>query len=96
MISKCKFITSDEERLIERIACDLQTGNHLLRQRDDEYWKYWDEMVAARNAEISGTANDKQKEMCEFERQSSDYFYWKHLPQDKKLFLEEDEDGNGR
>jgi hypothetical protein len=53
-------------------------------------------MVAARNAEISGTANDKQKEMCEFERQSSDYFYWKHLPQDKKLFLEKDEDGNGR
>jgi hypothetical protein len=94
MISQCKFITSEEERLIERIACDLQSGNHLIRPRDDKYWAFWDEMVAARNAEIGGTATDKQKEMCEFERQSSDYFYWKHLPQDKKLFLEEDEDGN--
>lgn len=90
MISKCKFITSDEEKLIERIACDLQTGNHLLRPRDDKYWDFWNEMVVARNAEIGGTATDKQKEMCEFERQSSDYFYWKHLPQDKKLFIEED------
>jgi hypothetical protein len=90
MISQCKFITSEEERLIERIACDLQSGNHLIRPRDDKYWAFWDEMVTARNAEINGTANDKQKEMCEYERQCSDYFYWKHLPQDKKLFLEED------
>jgi len=95
MISKCQFITSEEEKLIERIACDLQSGNHLLRPRDNKYWDFWNEMVTARNADINGTANEKQKEMCEYERQCSDYFYWKHLPQEKKLFIEEDEDGNG-
>lgn len=95
MISKCKHITSEEARLIERIAGDLQSGNHLLRPRDDKYWDFWNEMVTARNADIDGTANEKQKEMCEYERQCSDYFYWKHLPQEKKLFIEEDEDGNG-
>lgn len=95
MISKCQFITSEEEKLIERIAGDLQSGNHLLCPRDDKYWDFWNEMVTARNADINGTANEKQKEMCEYERQCSDYFYWKHLPQEKKLFIEEDEDGNG-
>jgi hypothetical protein len=94
MISKCQFITSEEEKLIERIASDLQSGNHLIRPRDDKYWAFFDEMVAARNAEINGNATDKQKEMLEYGRQSSDYFYWKHLPQDKRLFLEEDEDGD--
>jgi hypothetical protein len=52
----------------------------------------WNLMVVARKAEEIGTASEKQKEMCEYERQSRDYFYWKHLPEDKKLFIEEDDD----
>ena len=90
MISKCKFITPSEERLIERIASDIESGNHLLRPREDDYWSMWNLMVVARKAEELGTASDKQKEMCEYERQCKDYFYWLHLPEDKKLFIEED------
>lgn len=90
MISKCKFITPSEERLIERIASDIESGNHLLRPRENDYWSMWNLMVVARKAEELGTASDKQKEMCEYERQSKDYFYWLHLPEDKKLFIEED------
>jgi hypothetical protein len=89
MISKCKFITPSEERLIERIASDIESGNHLLRPREDGYWSMWNLMVVARKAEELGTASDKQKEMCEYERQCKDYFYWLHLPEDKKLFIEE-------
>lgn len=90
MISKCKFITPSEERLIERIASDIESGNYLLRSREDNYWSMWNLMVVARKAEELGTASDKQKEMCEYERQCKDYFYWLHLPEDKKLFIEED------
>ena len=91
MKNNCKYIMEAEIALIERIACDLQTGNHLLRPRDEAYWEYWNKMVEARNNELNGHADDKQKEMCEYERQCSDYFYWKHLPNDKKLFFEDDE-----
>ena len=49
-------------------------------------------MVEARNAESNGTATYKQKEMCEYERQSSDYFYWRKLPLEQKLFVEIDDD----
>jgi hypothetical protein len=35
MISRCKFIDYREQALIERIVSDLQTGNYLLRDRDD-------------------------------------------------------------
>lgn len=90
MKSKCKFITPNEERLIERIASDIESGNHLLRPREDDYWSMWNLMVVARKAEELGTASEKQKEMCEYERQCKDYFYWLHLPEDKKLFIEED------
>lgn len=96
MISKCQFITSEEEKLIERIAGDLQSGNHLLHPRDNKYWDFFYEMTRARTKEAQGHAMTwREQEMCEYERQCSDYFYWKHLPQEKKLFIEEDEYGNG-
>ncbi len=91
LINKCKFITEKEAEMISRIAGDIQSGNHLIRPREDEYWSMWNLMVVARKAEELGTANDKQKEMCEYERQSSDYFYWRKLPTSEKLFIEEDE-----
>lgn len=95
MIRKCKYITEEEEILISRIASDFQSGNHLLYHRDEVYWNMWNRMVEARKSEMNNTADEKQKEMCEYERQSSDYFYWKRLPEDKKLFVEEEEYGNG-
>ena len=84
MISKCKYLTKEDEKFIEQIACDLASGNHLLRPRSDEYWDYYNKMVSARKAETEGTATAKEVEMCEYERQCSDYFYWKKLPTDKK------------
>lgn len=92
MINKCKLINEKERELIERIASDIDSGNHLIRPREDEYWSMWNLMVVARKTEEIGTASEKQKEMCEYERQCRDYFYWKHLPEDKKLFIEEDDD----
>jgi len=89
MKSKCKFITPNEESLIERIAGDIESGNHLLNPREEDYWSMWNLMIVARKAEQLGTASDKQKEMCEYERQCKDYFYWIHLPEDKKLFVED-------
>ena len=91
MISRCKFIDYREQALIERIASDLQTGNNLLRDRDDSYWSMWNLMIVARKAEQLGTADERQKEMCEYERQCSDYSYWKSVDDDDKLFVEEDD-----
>ncbi len=85
---KCKFITEEECRMIEGIACDLASGNHLIRPRDKKYWEFFYMMVRARTNEIHGRATHKQAEMCEYERQCSDYSYWKKLPTEKKLFVE--------
>jgi hypothetical protein len=90
MTDKCKYLTPFDTRYISQIAGDIQSGNHLLRPRSEAYWEYWNKMVAARKAVEDGTATDKEKEIVEYEKQSGDYFYWKHLPQDKKLFIEED------
>lgn len=90
MINKCKFLTELDTSYISQIASDIQSGNHLIRERSEEYWEHFYEMVRARTNEKRGYATHKQAEMCEYERQCSDYFYWKHLPQDKKLFIEED------
>jgi len=89
MKNKLKYISDEEAHLIERINSDLQSGNHLLRPRDDKYWSMWNLMIVARKAEMLHTADERQKEMCEYERQCSDYFYWNSLPEEKKLFVEE-------
>ena len=89
---KCKFLSQHECEFISNIACDIASGNHLIRPRSEDYWNFWNLMVEARNAESNGTATNKQKEMCEYERQSSDYFYWRKLPLEQKLFVEIDDD----
>lgn len=86
--NKVKCISQAECRLIEQIACDLDSGNHLLRPRSKEYWDMWNIMVEARDAEKNGVASTKQNEMVEYERQCRDYSYWRKLPNDKKLFVE--------
>ena len=89
---KCKLLSPQECDLITQIAGDIQSGNHLIRPRSEDYWDYWNIMVEARNAELEGTATEKQKEMCEYERQAGDYSYWRKLPLEKKLFVEIDDD----
>ena len=89
---KCKFLSPQECDLISQVAGDIQSGNHLIRPRGENYWAFWNDMVLARTAEMNNIATDKQKEMCEYERQCSDYSYWRNLPLEKKLFVEEDEE----
>lgn len=91
LVDKCKIITDREAELITRIAGDIQSGNHLLNSREDDYWSMWNLMIVARKAVEIGTANDRQKEMVEYEKQCSDYSYWRNLPASKKLFIEVDE-----
>ena len=76
-------LTEKEKELISQIGCDFQTGNHLLRSRNEEYWifaKYFEE---ARNT-LKPT--EKQKEMLEYYRQCTDYSYWENLPDRDKMF----------
>ena len=88
---RCKFLTHQECQIICQIAGDIQSGNHLIRPRDKHYWHWFEKQAQARLAEKMGSATEKQKEMCEYERQCGDYFYWKNLPLEKKLFVEVDE-----
>lgn len=44
----------------------------------------------ARLACLTGNATEKEKQLVEYQKQSSDYSYWKNLPDEKKLFLEVD------
>lgn len=89
---RCKFLNKQERDLISQIAGDIQSGNHLLRPRGHAYWNFWNIMVEARSAELDGTATDRQKEMCEYERQAGDYYYWRNLPLEQKLFVEIEDD----
>ena len=88
LVNKCNYITDKNAELIERIASDIQSGNHLLYPREDEYWSMWNLMVVARKAVELGTADERQREMVEYEKQCSDYFYWRNLDTPEKLFVE--------
>ena len=39
------ILTEEDKHYFCCIAGDLQSGNHLLRPRSDEYWEYWDELA---------------------------------------------------
>lgn len=76
-------LTEREMGFISEIACDMQTGNHLIRPRSDEYWEISKEFYEASNAK---EPTEKQKEILEYYKQSSDYFYWDSLPEDERFF----------
>ena len=80
---KKTILTNKEKELISFVACDLQSGNHLLRPRSEEYWSFGKEVNEALNAE---SPDEKQKEIKEYFHQCTDYFYWKNLPDEEKLF----------
>lgn len=77
------LLTEKEKELISRIGCDLQTGNHLLRPRSEEYWAFGKEFAEAC---ITQNPDGKQKEMLEYYRQCTDYSYWNSLPEEERLF----------
>ena len=80
---KKTVLTEKEKSLISQIAYDMESGNHLIRPRSDEYWTFSREFYEAANAKVP---TEKQNEMIEYYNQSTDYFYWNNLPDEEKLF----------
>ena len=80
------LLTDEETSLIEQAVCDNATGNHWLgRKRPDGYWKMRKEIYYA---SIIIPPTDRQKQINEYYKQCSDYWYWKSLPDEQKLFIE--------
>lgn len=90
--NKESLLVSEKEcALIDRINSDNASGRHLLSERSEEYWSMRRALEEARVHCNDGTATDKEKQMVEYQKQASDYFYWKHLPEEKKLFIDTDD-----
>lgn len=47
------ILTEKDKRYISQIISDLESGNHLIRPRSDEYKKFWNECALA----VNGTNN---------------------------------------
>lgn len=77
------ILTEEEKRYLANIAADLQTGNHLIRPRSTEYKTYMQEYYDAVNAT---EPTEKQREMKEYVHQTTDYYYWKSLPEEERFF----------
>ena len=76
-------LTQREKELISKIGCDLQTGNHFLFPRTKEYWEFHKTMHDAVEAK---EPTEKQKDILEYYRQCTDYYYWKNLPDEEKMY----------
>lgn len=75
-------MTPTEINLIEKAACDIATGNHLLYPRSNEEMAMLTEVCEALNTpEEKQTA--RQKDICEEYRLCTDYDYWKSKHRDK-------------
>ena len=77
------LLTEEEKELISLVACDIASGNHLLYPRSEEYWSFGKMVNEALTTE---TPDEKQKEIKEYFHQCTDYFYWKNLPDEDKMF----------
>lgn len=82
------LLSENECCLINLAVCDNATGHHLLCARTNAYWQMRKALNEARVAISSGTATPKQLQMMEYSKQCEDYSYWSDLPDDKKLFIE--------
>lgn len=40
-------LTKEEKEILSQIACDQESGNHLLRPRSEEYKKLYNELAKA-------------------------------------------------
>ena len=69
------LLTEAECSLIDYINADNQTGRHLLNERSDDYWKMRNIIYEAIEHSIKGDATEKQKQIVEYQKQSSDYSY---------------------
>ena len=82
------LLTEAECSLIDSINADNQTGRHLLNKRSDDYWNMKVTIEKARLHINIGDATEKEKQIVEYQKQASDYSYWKKLPYEKKMFVE--------
>ena len=82
------LLTEKECNLIDAINCDNSSGRHLLSERSEEYWNMRVAIEEARLHKNLGQATEKELQALEYMKQGSDYEYWNSLPDDKKLFIE--------
>lgn len=84
------LLTKEECNLIDQINCDNDSGRHLLDERAQGYWNMRVAIEQARLHRNLGQATEKELQILEYQKQGSDYDYWKALPEKDKLFIEED------
>ena len=53
------MLTQDEIKMISQIVTDIESGNHLLYPRSEEYKNFWNEVAVARKENIT----PRQKEI---------------------------------
>lgn len=59
------LLTEQDRGFISQIVCDEETGNHLLRNRDELYWLFRQQLYVILSKPISELA-DKEKEIIDF------------------------------
>ena len=69
-----KHITKSESIELCGAFCDLESGNYLIRKRTQERLNTIQEILEAERTE---NPNDKQKEILEWQKVCTDYFYAK-------------------
>ena len=84
------LLTEEECNLIDQINCDNDSGRHYLDGRAQAYWNMRVVIEQARLHRNLGQATEKELQILEYQKQGSDYGYWKDLPEKDKLFIEED------
>ena len=69
-----KHITKSESIELCGASCDLESGNYLIRKRTQERLNTIQEILEAERAE---NQTDRQKEILEWQKVCTDYFYAK-------------------
>lgn len=52
---KDTLLTKEERLIISTIACDNESGGHLLRERSEEYWQLRKKLCSFLNLLFKGT-----------------------------------------
>lgn len=82
---KDTVLTENDKRLISQIVTDEGTGNYLLKKKQQKgYVKMCEEIEEICKTDKVWT--ERQKDIMEYFRQCSDYFYYLSLPAEKKMF----------
>ena len=80
------LLTKEEKAIISIIACDNESGGHLLRERSEDYWKLRKVLSEIYNKSSKIELSDKEKDMLEYYNQCSDYNYYISLSEESRMF----------